>query len=68
MDDSLTELYLRRLFGPSLFSDKRLLVWDSFRCHFSEATKKVLRELKIHSAIVPGGCTKFVQVCSLVPR
>lgn len=61
MNDELTEDYLRCIFGPSLFH-KRLLVWDSFRCHISQTTKKVLRELKIDTAVIPGGCTKFIQV------
>lgn len=43
-----------------LFS-KRLLVWDTFRCHLSKETKSVSAELRIHQAVVPGGCTKYVQ-------
>ncbi len=61
MDDELTSDFLQRVLGSTLFG-KRLLVWDAFRCHISESTKKRLRELKIHTAVVPGGCTKFVQV------
>jgi hypothetical protein len=60
MDNSLTQEFLRRVLGPLSFG-KRLLVWDSFRCHISNETKAVLSELKIHQAIVPGGCTKYVQ-------
>jgi len=66
MDDSLTKEYLEKIFGHSLFG-KRLLVWDAFRCHLSDSTKGVLRELKLHTAVVPGGCTKFIQVfCSFM--
>lgn len=65
MNDSLTENYLRRTFGPSFFH-RRLLVWDSFRCHISEGTKKILKELKLETAVVPGGCTKFIQVISWI--
>lgn len=61
MNDELTDDYLRNIFGPTFFH-KRLLVWDSFRCHISQRTKKVLRELKIETAVIPGGCTKFIQV------
>lgn len=60
MDDSLTETYLRQTIGPQLFQ-KRVLIWDSFRCHRSEKTKDVLHSLKVLTSIVPGGCTKFVQ-------
>ena len=61
MDDALTATYLEKILGPSLFLKKRLLVWDSFRCHVSDATKKKLKQLKIDTAVVPGGCTKYVQ-------
>uniref|UniRef100_A0A914DMW1 DDE-1 domain-containing protein n=1 Tax=Acrobeloides nanus TaxID=290746 RepID=A0A914DMW1_9BILA len=60
MDDELTADYLKRVFGQGLFN-KRLLVWDSFRCHSSDETKKVLKKIKLDTAVVPGGCTKFVQ-------
>jgi hypothetical protein len=61
MNDNLTEDYLRKTFGPGFFY-RRLLVWDSFRCHISEGTKKLLKELKLDTAVIPGGCTKFIQV------
>lgn len=60
MDNELTEDFLRRVLGPLSFG-QRLLVWDSFRCHLSKETKEVLSELKFHTAVVPGGCTKYVQ-------
>ena len=47
MDDALTETYLRQTIGPHLFQ-KRLLVWDSFRCHISDKTKNVLSLLYIY--------------------
>jgi DDE superfamily endonuclease len=61
MNNSLTADYLRRTFGPS-FCRRRLLVWDSFRCHISQETKKILKELELDTAVIPGGCTKFIQV------
>ena len=60
MDNSLMEDFLRHVLGPLAFG-KRLLVWDSFKYHLSEETKAVLAELKVHNAVVPGGCTKYVQ-------
>lgn len=77
MDDTLTEQYLLSVFGhgghiliifSSLFGHfsghyfNRLLVWDAFRCHISNSTKNVLKKIKLEIAVVPGGCTKFVQV------
>lgn len=61
MNDFLTADFLKRIIGHDIFG-KRLLVWDSFRCHISESTKKVLRQMKIDTAVIPGGLTKFVQV------
>jgi hypothetical protein len=62
MDDNTTENYLRMIIGGHLFGGKRLLVWDAFTAHKSEATLAVLKELKIEAAYIPGGCTKFIQV------
>ncbi|KAL3093160.1 hypothetical protein niasHT_022610 [Heterodera trifolii] len=42
MDNDLTTEYLEKIFGNFHFG-ARLLVWDSFRCHISEDTKKTLR-------------------------
>lgn len=67
MNDEWTKDYLGKIFGPQLFG-KRLLVWDAFRCHLSTATKEELKKLKIYTAIVPGGCTKYVQVCFITQR
>jgi hypothetical protein len=62
MNDDLTKDYLNKIIGGSIFSENRLLVWDAFQCHKSEATKKVLKQLKVEAAYIPGGCTKFIQV------
>ncbi|KAL3086734.1 hypothetical protein niasHT_039400 [Heterodera trifolii] len=60
MDNDLTTEYLEKIFGNFHFG-ARLLVWDSFRCHISEDTKKTLRRLALHSAVIPGGTTKYIQ-------
>ena len=60
MDDQLTEDYLRRVLGSLAFGP-RLMVWDSFRCHLSQATKAVMRKIRIHMAVIPGGCTGLIQ-------
>ena len=63
MNDQLTAVYLRNTFPKNrLVAGKpKLLAWDSFRCHNSEATKKVLCELGLDVAMVPGGTTKYIQ-------
>ena len=60
MDDSLTADYLKRVIGQFSFN-KRLLIWDAFRCHLSQSTKQQLRNMKIDTAVIPGGCTSFIQ-------
>lgn len=61
MNQELTEDYLSKVIGFPMFTPNRLLVWDSFKCHISEATKKAMKRFKVHSAVIPGGCTGFVQ-------
>lgn len=45
----------------------RLLVWDSYRCHISSATKAELRRgYSVTTAVIPGGCTKYIQAPDVV--
>lgn len=60
MNEKLTETYIKDLIEPSLFG-RRLLVWDSFKCHITPGIKKFLQKRKVDMAVIPGGCTKFVQ-------
>ena len=60
MNDETTEDYLKRTFGTSTLF-KSLLVWDSFRCHISDSTKTILKQLKLDTAIVPRGTTEMIQ-------
>lgn len=62
MNDERMADYLKRVIGGKLFGNKRLLAMDALAPHKSEATKKVLKELDIETAIIPGGCTKYIQV------
>uniref|UniRef100_A0A914GZL8 DDE-1 domain-containing protein n=1 Tax=Globodera rostochiensis TaxID=31243 RepID=A0A914GZL8_GLORO len=61
MNDGTTEDYLHKIIGLKLFGGKRLLVWDAFGSHKSAGTTKVLKELGVEAAYIPGGCTKFIQ-------
>lgn len=60
MNESLTAEYLRRVIG-SFYFKRRLLVWDSYRCHIMNSIKQQLVRMKVDTAVVPAGCTKFVQ-------
>ena len=51
--------YLHSIIGSFSFS-KRLLIWDAYKCHISQATRKETDKMKLHTATIPGGCTKFI--------
>ena len=63
-DQDVTLDYLRRVI-PHLAFCRQMIVWDSFRCHISEATKTILRSRRILNVIIPGGCTGYVQVADV---
>jgi hypothetical protein len=63
MNDDTTADYLKKIIGGHPFGAKRMMVWDAFASHRSEATVKRLKELRLEAAYIPRGCTKFVQVC-----
>ena len=65
MNDSLTIDYLRTIVG-TLSLNKRLMVWDAYRCHTSTAVKAECARLKVLTSIISGGCTKFIQAADVV--
>ncbi len=62
MNDKLTldYDYLHSIIGHLLFHES-LLVWDAYRCHTSDSTRAKLKKMRLHTAIIPGVCTKFIQ-------
>ena len=64
-NDEIIEEWLNCNFGTISFQ-KRLLIWDSFRAHLSDATKKVLKQKKIDQALIPAGCTGILQAPDVV--
>ena len=64
-NDEVIEEWINCNFGTISFG-KRLLIWDSFRGHISESTKKVLKQKKIDQALIPGGCTGLLQAPDVV--
>ena len=61
VNQALTEDNLNRVIGGPMFTPHRLLVWNSFKCHVSKDTKDSLKKLKVDQAVIPGGCTGFIQ-------
>ena len=64
-NDEIIEQWINCNFG-SVFFQKRLLIWDSFRAHISDGTKKVLKQKRIDQALIPGGCTGLFQAPDVV--
>ena len=60
MNEELTLMYLKKVVGPFSFQ-KRLLAWDTFEAHMTEPVKQLLKEMRIDDALIPGGCTKYIQ-------
>ena len=60
MYEKLVLSYLRKILGMFTFQ-KRLLAWDTFEAHMTEAVKKLFKEMKTDDALIPGGCTKYIQ-------
>ena len=60
MNEQLTLRWHQDVLGQFSFR-KRLLAWDSFEVHLTDEVKKALANAKIETAIVPGGCTKYIQ-------
>ena len=60
MNEQLTIQWCKEVVGSFSFR-KRLLVWDTFEAHLTEEVKCTLKDMKVESALVPGGCTKYIQ-------
>ena len=62
MNDALTIDYLNSIIGKFSFT-KRLMIWDAYRCHTSQAVRAECSKLRLQTAIVPGG---YIQAADLV--
>lgn len=49
----------------TVFKKPSFLVYDSFRGHFSENLNKVMRELKMAIAVIPGGLALVLQALDI---
>ena len=62
VNDSVMSFWIQMIFNDFESMFNRLLIWDSFRAHISQDTKKILKKKKIDTAVIPGGCTGLIQV------
>ena len=64
MNNSLTIDYLQSIIGSFSFS-KCLLILDAYKCHTGTSTRSQVSRLKLHTASIPRGCTKFIQAADV---
>ena len=60
MNEDLTFDWVQGVLGIFSFT-RRMLAWDSFKCHLTDSIKQDLAKAKIDPVIVPGGCTRYIQ-------
>ena len=60
MNTELTKVWVDSVVGAFAFN-RRLLAWDSYKCHMEDSITQSLKSKKIDPVIVPGGCTKYIQ-------
>ena len=65
MNEELVLKFLRQVLGMFSFK-KRLFAWDTFEAHMTEEVRKLLKQMKNDGALIPGGCTKYVQAHDVV--
>ena len=60
MNEETNTIWVKRVLGAFSFS-RRLLAWDSYKCHMTDSVIKDLKKMNVDSVIIPGGCTKYIQ-------
>ncbi|KAJ4436451.1 hypothetical protein ANN_19084 [Periplaneta americana] len=64
MDAEMVRDWVRTVWNKrpgALLRKPSLLVWDSFRGHLGDDTKRFLTEMKTDMAVIPGGLTSVLQ-------
>jgi len=65
MTGKLMLTWIEDYFIPSLKSSRNLLVFDSFSGHLTDDVLNLLKENNIRYAVIPGGCTSYLQPLDL---
>ena len=65
MNRELTILWVNTVVGKFSFS-RRLLAWDYYEAHMTDEIRATLKASTVDGAILPGGCTKYIQGPDLV--
>ena len=71
MNEDLTKEWIATVWNVSVQpSAKQMLVWDTFKCHFTSSVKSLLQQSNTDLVSVPPGYTKILQpadVCRNAP-
>ena len=61
MNENLTKDWVNRVWGTLGFQ-RRLLVWDAYKCHLTESVKTLVNNgCKTDISLIPEGLTKYLQ-------
>ncbi|KAK3884870.1 hypothetical protein Pcinc_010845 [Petrolisthes cinctipes] len=64
MDEDGVKLWIENVWSRrpgGLRKEKSLLVWDMFRAHLTEKSKKLVSSTNTYVTVIPGGLTSLVQ-------
>ncbi len=60
-NEEIHKIWIARIWGRNR-SQRRLMVWDSFKAHITDDNKELMRtEYNSDLAVIPGGCTGNLQ-------
>src|SRR6218665_1265677 len=64
MDEAGTQQWLRQVWNTrpgAMMSKRSMLVWNMFRAHITETSRKTPQDLRTDMAVIPGGLTSVLQ-------
>ena len=61
MNEELTRTYLNEVIKRNIFGTKRLLIWDDYKPHHTDATKQCASRLNVVMRLIPPGMTSLLQ-------
>ena len=60
MNEETTKTWIEKVWGTLSFQ-KRLLIWDAYKCHITDSAKASVKGTRSDTSIIPGGLTKHLQ-------
>jgi len=60
MNEQTTKTWIEKVRGTLSFQ-RRLLIWDAYKCHMTDSAKASVRSTRSDTCIIPVGLTKHLQ-------